>query len=120
MADHDGLTIDASEHEDTYVVRISGELDLNVTAALRDALAEAERSDAGEILLDIDGLDFIDSTGMQAIVQAARASAEGSDRLRLTRGKGHVAAMFRLTALDRTLPFVGGPRASEPVVAPGR
>lgn len=104
-----GLKIETREEAETFTVAVAGELDLASTDTLDAALAEAERSEATVVLLDIDELDFIDSTGMQAIVRAARRSESGAGRLRITRGRGHVAAMFRLTALDHTLPFVGPP-----------
>jgi anti-anti-sigma factor len=119
MSEAHRLTIETAQRNGTYAVAVAGELDLAVTPALEQALAEAERSEAKRILLDIDGLEFIDSTGMQAIVHAARRSLNGADRLRLTRGRGHVAAMFQLTALDQTLPFVDGP-VDTPIVASGR
>jgi hypothetical protein len=39
------------------------------------------------------------------ILRATRRAERTGERLRVTRGKGYVADMFRLTALDRTIPF---------------
>jgi anti-anti-sigma factor len=101
------LEIEVREDDGTYVIRLSGELDLGNTDAVDAALLKAEVSGAKEILLDVDSLRFIDSSGLQAILRAKRRADAGGKRLRVTRGTGHVADMFRLTALDITLPFAG-------------
>ncbi len=50
-------------------------------------------------------MTYIDSSGLETLLAASRRSASNGGRLQLTRGKGHPADMFRLTALDQTLPF---------------
>lgn len=100
-----GLRIDAGREGDQYTIRLGGELDLDNVERLDQALLEAEASDAALILLDVDDLRFIDSTGLRVILRATRRAERTGHRLRLTRGRDYVADMFRLTALDRTLPF---------------
>lgn len=99
------FAIQASRRGTTYVVRALGELDLEHTEEFRRAIEEAEATDALRVVVDLDGLWFIDSTGLRTLVAAARRNAGDASRLRFTRGTGDVAAMFRLTALDQTLPF---------------
>ena len=101
------LEIEVRQEDGTYVIRLIGELDLGSTEAVDAALHKAESSGSNEILLDVDSLRFIDSSGLQAILRAKRRADAGGKRLRVTRGTGHVADMFRLTALDMTLPFAG-------------
>jgi anti-sigma B factor antagonist len=99
------FAIQTSERGRTYVIRALGELDYEHTEEFERAIETAEASDAEKVLVDLDGLWFIDSTGLRAMVTVARRDADGQRRLRFTRGTGDVAAMFRLTALDQTLPF---------------
>jgi anti-anti-sigma factor len=104
-----GLEIKARIEGGTFLIELSGELDMNTRAEFDRVLAEAEASDAGRILIDLDQLQFVDSTGLQGILAAKRRLATQPDRLRVTRGTGFVADMFRLTALDKTLPFADPP-----------
>lgn len=108
---HPLLTIEAADEPDAYVIRVEGELDLPGCSDLESALAHAEMSQADRIVLDLDGLTFIDARGLQTLLAASRRSASNGSRLRLTRGTGEVSRMFRLTMLDLTLPF------TDPVVA---
>jgi anti-sigma B factor antagonist len=87
------------------VIRADGELGAPGCRYLESALADAERSQAGRIVLDLDGLSFIDAGGLQTLIGASRRSASNGNRLRLTRGRGEVARLLRLTMLDLTLPF---------------
>jgi len=100
-----GLELEARQDGGTFLIVLSGELDMTSRAEFDRVLAAAEASDAERILIDLDQLQFIDSTGLQGILAAKRRLAMQPDRLRITRGTGFVADMFRLTALDKTLPF---------------
>ncbi|MDX6583050.1 MAG: hypothetical protein QOI10_2234 [Solirubrobacterales bacterium] len=110
---HQFLTIHTQHQRDAYVIRVEGELDLPGCEDLDSALREAERTRAGRIILDLEDLTSIDSSGLEALLAAGRRSASNGNRLQLTRGKGSPAEMFRLTALDMTLPF------TDPALCPG-
>jgi anti-anti-sigma factor len=87
------------------VIRVRPPVDADACHQLGAQLAEAEASDAERILLDLDALESIDARLLHTILKASRRAAQDGDRLRVTRGNGHVSAIFRLTALDQTLRF---------------
>ena len=101
---HRALEVEPRTDGDTYVLALSGELDLYGFDRFELALEAALNSDSPRVLIDLTDLEFIDSTGLQSLVRAKRR-AGGDGRLRVTRGRGEVAAMFELTGLDRVLPF---------------
>jgi anti-anti-sigma factor len=98
--------ISTAREDDTYAIRIEGELDLSECPRLEHALREAEASHAAQILLDLEELTFIDAAGLSTLVTAWHRSAADGNRLRVTRGKDNVAYMLHLTALDTVLPFI--------------
>ena len=102
---HPCLSIDTEHQSDAYVIRLVGELDLGGCPDLELALAEAEQSQPRRIVLDLEELTFIDARGLRSLVNATRRSACNGNCLQITRGRGVVADMFRLTALDRRLPL---------------
>ena len=103
---HPALRIDSEQGRDAYVIRVGGDLALAGCPALISALADAERSQADQIVVDLEQLTCIDSGGLQALLRASRRSASNGSRLRLTRGRGEVARLLSLTLIDVTLPFV--------------
>ena len=102
---HPRLAIEAESQPDAYVIRITGELDLAGCPELESALQEAERAHADRIIVDLEGLTFIDSVGLATILKASRRSARDGNRLEVTRGRGQPAKMFWLTGLEKVLPL---------------
>lgn len=94
------------EREDgrTYVVRLSGELDLAYVPEVREAIKRANENDAMSVLIDIDELNFIDSEGLALLLETGRGGRDDG-RIRMTRGTGRVAQILELTGLDEALPF---------------
>lgn len=101
-----GLTIETREHAGALVLAVRGELDIATAGGLDAALAGALDTDAASIVLDIDGISFIDSTGLHVLVRRA-ASTEGRPRLRLTRGSPQAQRLFQITGAVEILPFAG-------------
>lgn len=63
-------------------VRVSGEVDLSTAPELERALVQ-EVDAAREVLLDLSAVSFIDSSGLHAIVIAARAAQSNGGALAL-------------------------------------
>ena len=97
------LAIDVERSSGAYAIVLRGALDLSTADAFDAAVDAALDSDARRVSIDLDGLEFVDSTGLAAILRATRRDTEA--RLRMSRGTGEVAELFRLTALDLVLPF---------------
>jgi anti-anti-sigma factor len=98
------LSLDTKPGEESWRIEARGELDLHNAHTLEAALREAEASGAGEIVLDLSALEFIDSTGLRTVVQASRRA--GRDRLGVVRGSGQVARLMEITVLDEIVRFV--------------
>jgi anti-sigma B factor antagonist len=98
------LTIEIGRSGDSYTLTLHGILDLSTSQRLEAAIDAALDSDVDRVVVDLDGLEFVDSTGLATILGVTRR-ANGNGRLRMTRGTGEVAQLFRLTALDLVLPF---------------
>jgi anti-sigma B factor antagonist len=98
------LSIGVGCSVDTYSLTLGGVLDVSSADRLDAAIDAALVSGAHSVLVDLDGLEFVDSTGLEAILRASRR-ADGDGRLRMTRGTGEVAQLFKLTAIDLVLPF---------------
>jgi anti-sigma B factor antagonist len=79
---------------------LRGELDLATTPRLEDALAEAD----GNVLLDLRGLTFMDSTGVRVLLEAAEGYRR---RLRvIAPDDGDVRVTIEETGIAPLLPLV--------------
>jgi anti-sigma B factor antagonist len=91
---------------DRATVAFSGELDLSGVDRARRAIEEAEGSATGLLVLDLSGLDFIDSTGLEVMLRAARRAHDEGRRLIVQRPSTYVRRLLELTAIDQTLDVV--------------
>jgi len=100
-----GVTTD--EVPGGWLVEVSGEVDLHTAPALRAALdAAVDRavgSDACDVLVDLSGVGFMDSTGLGELVGAHKALQRHGGRLHLAAAGDRVARLISLTALDEVL-----------------
>ncbi len=104
MAD-DPLTIHAYEESDRYVLVLSGELDMSGVPAFEYAAIRLCGLGAGEVLVDITKIGFIDSTGLRAILTVKAACEERGCRFSMSHGSGQAEKLFELTRLVDRLPF---------------
>jgi anti-sigma B factor antagonist len=99
---HDELSIDIkSENQgETLVYRLRGSLDIATSPSVRAALLEAGEGNA-DIVVDLTGLEFIDSTGLGALIGAHRRALEHHGRVRLVASDGPILRLLNITGLVR-------------------
>ncbi len=99
------VTVDRNDTQAVVVVR--GELDLATAPQLEAALLPGLR-DGGSAVLDLRGLEFMDSTGVRVIVAAHHAAQEHGGSLALVRTEpdGPVARVLEISGLDAVLKLV--------------
>jgi anti-sigma B factor antagonist len=99
------LNIDTVERGDSLVLMVEGELDISNTHLLDEALVRAQETDAVKIVVDLQAVSFIDSTGLHVLIKHA-CGEESRGRIRLTTGSRQVQRLFELTGARDYLPFV--------------
>jgi anti-anti-sigma factor len=80
------------------VITITGELDLVSAERLRDEVTAA--APGGSVVLDLAAVDFCDSSGLRALVDADLQTRAGGGRLRLVAPGPAVLRLFELTGVD--------------------
>jgi anti-sigma B factor antagonist len=105
------LSIDVSRGEDHAVLRLDGELDL-ASVPLLEAAIEKEMISAdapATLVLDLRGLEFIDSTGLRAILLQDKRSGELGQTFALVRGSEQVQRLMQMTRVDEHLRIIASP-----------
>jgi anti-sigma B factor antagonist len=90
---------------------LSGELDLASAEQLETQLKQLETSEPDVIVLDLRELEFMDSTGLRAVIAADARARERGGRLIVVRAPEEVDRVFRLTRMDQHLELVDEPPA---------
>ncbi len=101
-----GLEILLSEQGTTNTLALRGECDLAAQEALRDAVSGALDRVPECLVLDLSLVSFIDSTGIQVIVQATKRATRQDTRLVILPGPRAVQRVFEICHLVEVLPFI--------------
>lgn len=73
-----GLGIESRRRGDEHVIALDGDLEMANVSAIESELTQVEATDCRQIVLDLRGLSFLDSTGIHLLMQAhARAEETG-------------------------------------------
>jgi anti-sigma B factor antagonist len=99
---------------------LSGDLDLLSSPILDEALEGAYASNPEQIVLDLRGLEFMDSTGLHRLVAAQQRAAQSGQRFAVVRGGEQVQRLFDLTGIAEVLTIIDAPeQLAEVDPAPG-
>jgi anti-sigma B factor antagonist len=93
------LQVDAKSKDDRVVLQLSGELDLASSAILERALGTAEIAATPLLVLDLDELRFVDSTGLRIILLAQEKSRERGQEFAITPGSPQVQRLLSITSV---------------------
>ncbi|MDQ6811839.1 MAG: STAS domain-containing protein [Actinomycetota bacterium] len=99
------FNIEIVERASSLILVIRGELDISTARLLDDELGRAEATDAATIVVDLDHVDFIDSSGLHVLIKHA-CSDQSRRRVGLTKGSPQAQRLFKLTGTLDHLPFV--------------
>jgi anti-sigma B factor antagonist len=90
-------------------VRLRGSLDLAYAYRFDDEVRHAERGASSCLVLDLRGLDFVDSAGIARILAVRRRARRAGRRLVLVRGSNAVQRFLQLAALTEHFEYVSEP-----------
>lgn len=90
---------------------LTGELDISTASRLEDGMRRAEADKPELVVLDLQALDFMDSTGLRLLITADTRARQEGRRLAIVQGNEMVQRVMRLTRLDERLTIVADPGA---------
>ena len=109
MAESEHLLIDVETVGERAVVRLSGELDLASAPLLERELERAGLEEVPLLVFDLDGLEFLDSTGLQVLLSTHRRVTERGQQFAITRGSPQVQRLLDITRVAERLTIVEAP-----------
>ncbi|MEV0412797.1 STAS domain-containing protein [Streptomyces sp. NPDC050448] len=102
------IALTSAVREDSEVrASLDGELDFHTSAQIGPRLMQLAQSCGPELTLDLSGLTFCDSSGIDLLLRIHQQSVSCGTRLRLARVPHLVAASMRVLGADRVLLLSG-------------
>lgn len=105
----DRLRIDVRQEQGRAILALSGEFDLVGVPVLQRELETQQTGAAKEIVLDLEELQFMDSTGLRAILAAHERAQERGQDFAVTQGSTQVQRLLSVTRVGEHLKVIASP-----------
>jgi len=97
------LRIESRRENDRTVISMEGELDMANAPALQSAIESEELAAAVIVVLDLQGLTFLDSTGLRVILAARELCWRRGQEFAVTPGSPQVQRLLSVTGVGEHL-----------------
>ncbi len=95
------LTLTTREAGDRTVIAVGGEVDVYTAPRLRDTITELVGAGSTELLVDLSGVEFLDSTGLGVLVGGLKKVTATGGSLELVCSSERLLKIFRITGLGK-------------------
>jgi anti-sigma B factor antagonist len=83
------------------VIELTGEIDLSTSPVFKQRIYEIIESGKRDVIVDMNGLDFMDSTGLGVLVAALKKTRMEGGSIRLICNRNNILKVFTITGLDK-------------------
>ena len=90
---------------DRMVVEVGGEIDVYTAPKLREQLVELVNDGSYHLVVDMERVDFLDSTGLGVLVGGLKRVRAHEGSLRLVCTQERILKIFRITGLTKVFPI---------------
>jgi anti-sigma B factor antagonist len=87
------------------IVSVTGEIDVYTAPTLRERLNEVVASGEHHLVVDMGGVDFLDSTGLGVLVGGLKRVRSQNGSLQLVCDQEKILKVFRITGLTKVFPI---------------
>ena len=100
----DELSVAVRRERGVVIAAVTGDIDMSTVAGLRERLFRL--ADGGEpLIVDLNQVAFIDSTGLGVLIGAARRAAAHGTSLHAVCSRPQTRRLLWLTGVDRKIPL---------------
>jgi len=89
--------------ERVTVLAPKGRLDMSTAPLFRERVRELVASGAAHLVVDLEDVTFVDSSGLGAVIGGLKAARQAGGDLRIARPNQQVLLVLDLTSLNRVL-----------------
>lgn len=95
------LSLGIRESAGVLVVDVGGEIDVYTSPKLRERLVALVTGGVHQLVLDLDDVEFIDSTGLGVLVGILKRIRSRNGSLSLVCGREAILRVFKITGLEK-------------------
>jgi anti-sigma B factor antagonist len=106
------LSVTSRQEGARTVIAVGGEIDVYTAPSLRERLNELVAAGHYDLVVDMEKVEFLDSTGLGVLVGALKRLRGVGGELFLACGQERLLKIFRITGLDRVFTMFGSVEAA--------
>ncbi|KQY62702.1 MULTISPECIES: STAS domain-containing protein [unclassified Nocardioides] len=95
------LTLVTREVDGATIVAVEGEIDVYTAPKLRDKITELVADGSYHLIIDMEGVEFLDSTGLGVLVGGLKKVRAHDGSLQLVCNQDRLLKIFRITGLAK-------------------
>ena len=99
------MKVQVRNADKTTIIDCTGEVDLYSSPSLRDALLKEMRAGASDVLVNMSGVSYIDSSGIATLVEGLQLSQRTKTRFGLYGLRNNARSVLELARLNRVFPI---------------
>jgi len=97
-----------TRHEDGFtIIEVGGEIDVYTAPKLRDKITEVVGTGEYDLVIDMEKVDFLDSTGLGVLVGGLKKVRAHDGSMRLICNQERLLKIFRITGLAKVFVIHG-------------
>ncbi|MBP1950640.1 STAS domain-containing protein [Virgibacillus litoralis] len=97
------LKVDVAEENEKSIVSLIGEIDAYTAPQLKESLLPLTRIDNQLVEVDLEDVNYMDSTGLGVFISALKSTKENNSHLKLVNLQNRVLRLFKITGLDEII-----------------
>jgi len=106
------LTLVTREGDGASIVAVEGEIDVYTAPKLRDKITELVGDGVYHLVIDMEKVEFLDSTGLGVLVGGLKKVRAHDGSLELICSQERLLKIFRITGLAKVFTIHGSPEAA--------
>ncbi|HZD38625.1 MAG TPA: STAS domain-containing protein [Actinomycetes bacterium] len=99
------LDLKVRKQRDHAVLEVAGEIDVYTAPKLREKLIELVSEGSYHLVVDLEKVDFLDSTGLGVLVGGLKRVRNHEGSLELVCTQDKILKIFRITGLTKVFPI---------------
>lgn len=90
-----------NEEKDAWIIEPQGELDIYTSPTFKNKVLNSYDEKKTDLVVDGERLEYIDSTGLGALISIFKAIEEDENKIHLINIKPNIKKLFDITELDK-------------------
>ncbi|MFG0284278.1 MAG: STAS domain-containing protein [Phycisphaerales bacterium JB039] len=101
------MQVGREQRDDAVILSPEGDVDLSASPSLRLRLREALEQRPARLVVNLGGVDYMDSSGVATLVEGLQIARRASTTLVLANLRDRVRSVFEIARLDTVFTIVG-------------